>query len=127
MMTLESLIRFGGVAHFGILSASALVPFVLDWRKSFASLTPLARQMVCVWASFIVLVIISVGTISLLNADTLAGGTRLARAVCGMIAIFWLCRLAVQIFVFDVRPVVRSRLWLRLGYHGLTAVFTYFV
>ena len=35
---------------------------------------------------------------------------------------FWLCRLAVQFFVFDARPFL-TRTYLKLGYHGLTIVF----
>jgi len=125
MIHLEQLIRFGGIVHFGILSASALVPVVLNWRESFKTLSPLARQLVCAWAGFIVLVIIGFGLISLINAHALADGTRLSRTVCGVIGAFWLCRLGLQLFVFDVRPVVRSR-WLWAGYHGLTVAFIYF-
>jgi hypothetical protein len=125
MVTLEGLIRFGGVAHFGILTASAMVPKVLDWRGSLQNLPKLTRQLVCVWAIFIVVVIIGFGTLSLLNAPALADGTTLSRSVCAFIAAFWLFRLGVQLFVFDIRPAVQSPL-LRLGYHGLTAVFTYF-
>ncbi|HQR42052.1 MAG TPA: hypothetical protein PLX97_05195, partial [Gemmatales bacterium] len=47
----------------------------------------------------------------------------LARAVSLFIAVFWLARLAVQLFLFDIRPYVTHPL-LRLGYHGLTALFT---
>ena len=34
-MNLETLILIGGVLHFGILLASALVPQVLDWKASY--------------------------------------------------------------------------------------------
>jgi hypothetical protein len=125
MISLESLIRFGGIAHFGILTASALVPHVLDWRGSLQRLAPFARRLVAVWAIFIVLTIIGFGAISLGNARALADGTALSRSLCAFIAIFWFFRLIVQLFVFDIRPVVSHPL-LRLGYHGLTAVFTYF-
>jgi hypothetical protein len=43
--------------------------------------------------------------------------------VCAIIAIFWLARLAVQVFVFDARPFLTTT-FLRLGYHGLTLLFT---
>jgi hypothetical protein len=44
-------------------------------------------------------VIISFGVLTLAHANELASGAPLARAVCAMIAIFWLARLAVQFFV----------------------------
>jgi len=124
MLTLTTLLRIGGALHFGILIASALVPQVLDWRKSLASLDKLLRQLIWVHGIFIVLVIIGFGVLSLLNAGALASGSLLARSVCGFISFFWLARLVIQCFVFDATPVIKSA-WLKLGYHALTAVFTY--
>jgi hypothetical protein len=124
MLTLSALLKIGGVLHFGILFASALVPQVLDWRKSLAPLDKLLRQLIWVHGIFIVLVIIGFGILSLLNSDALASGTFLARSVCGFIALFWLARLGIQFFVFDPTGVINGP-WLRAGYHGLTAVFTY--
>lgn len=118
------LIFVGGVLHFGILLASALVPKVLDWKGSLAKLEPLSRQLIWVHGAFIVLVIIGFGAISVGFALALAAGTPLARGVCGFIALFWAARLAVQFFVFDAKPFLTS-LWLKLGYHGLTCVFAY--
>jgi hypothetical protein len=40
-----------------------------------------------------------------------------------MIALFWLARLVVQFFVFDARPFLTT-MFRRVGYHGLTFLFT---
>jgi hypothetical protein len=122
MFTMERLILVGGVLHLGILIASALTPGVLDWKRELERLRPLSRQLVWVHGAFIVLTIIGLGVISLVAPRELASGTILARAICGFIAIFWLCRLAVQFFVFDARPFL-TKTYLKLGYHGLTIVF----
>lgn len=122
--TLTSLIVLGGVCHFGILLASALLPRVLDWRRELARVSPLSRHVVWTHGVFIVLTIIAFGAISLANASTLAGGSALARWFCGFVAVFWLSRLVVQLFLFDARPYLTTRL-LTLGYHGLTVVFAY--
>lgn len=119
---MKTMIQLGGLVHFGILIASALTPGVLEWRRHLAPLPPLLRQLFWVYGSFIVLVIVSFGTISLTNADALASGQPLARAVCAMIAIFWAARLAVQFFVFDATPFLTNAL-LKLGYHLLTIAF----
>ena len=87
----------GGVLHFVILIASALTPRVLDWRANLASLHPFLRRLFWVYGSFIVLVVISFGTLTLLRADELASTLPLARSVCAMIALFWLARLAVTV------------------------------
>jgi len=127
MITLENLIRVGGVCHFGILTASATLPFVLNWRKSLGALPKIERQLVLAWASFIVLVIIGFGAVSLAHADELAKGSALARAICGFIAFFWSFRLVWQFFVYEVRDVIEANTrWLWVGYHGLTVVFLYF-
>jgi len=123
-LPLATLIAIGGVLHLGILLASALVPKVLDWKVSLQSLDPLSRHLIWVHGAFIVLVIVGFGTLSLLLSGQLAGGTPLARALCGFIALFWGARLVVQLVVFDARPYLTSRL-LKLGYHGLTCVFAY--
>ena len=113
----------GGFLHFVILIASALTPRVLDWRTHLAPLPPFLRRLFWVYGSFIVLVIISFGVLTLLNADELASGAALPRSVCAMIALFWLARLGVQFFVFDAQPFLTTA-FLRLGYHGLTLLFT---
>jgi hypothetical protein len=50
----ERLIFIGGLVHFGILLASAMVPRVLDWRTSLRKLDGLSRQLVWVHGLFIV-------------------------------------------------------------------------
>ena len=123
-LNLQTLLVLGGVCHFGILFASALVPRVLSWRRELRKLCPLSRHLVWTHGVFVVLVIIAFGLISVFGAADLATGSRLARLVCGFIAAFWLARLGIQLFLFDATPFLTSR-WLKLGYHGLTAVFTY--
>ena len=113
----------GGLLHFVVLIASALTPRVLDWRTNLAALHPFLRRLFWVYGCFIVLVIISFGAVTLLHANELASGAPLSRAVCAMIAIFWLARLGVQFFVFDARPFLTTTFF-RLGYHGLTLLFT---
>lgn len=113
----------GGLLHLVVLIASALTPRALDWRTGLAALHPFLRRLFWVYGCFIVLVIISFGALTLLHANELASGAALPRSVCAMIAIFWLARLGVQFFVFDARPFLTTTV-LRLGYHGLTLLFT---
>ena len=122
--TLPVLLVVAGVCHFGILFASALVPRVLDWRGELAHLNPLSRHIVWTHGAFIVLTIVAFGAISLANPRELAAGSGLARWFCGFVAVFWLARLALQLFVFDAKPYLTGPL-LKLGYHGLTLVFAF--
>ena len=55
----------------------------------------------------------------------LAAGTLLARSLCGVfIGVFWFARLMIQLFLFNPKPYLTTRL-LAVGYHGLTVVFIY--
>lgn len=121
---LSTFIRIGGLMHFAILIASALVPQVLDWRGELRKLTPLTRQLVWVHGVFIVLTIIGLGAIAIVNAPLLAEGSLLARWICGFVAIFWLARVTLQFVLFDPKEYLTSAL-LKLGYHTLTFVFLY--
>jgi hypothetical protein len=122
--TLTTLLLLGGVCHFGILLASALVPRVLDWKGELKHLSPLSRHLVWTHGAFIVLTIVAFGAISVTNAPALADGSKLSRCVAGFIGAFWLARLGIQLFLFDARPFLTG-LFLKLGYHGLTVVFAY--
>ena len=119
---MRTLIELGGLVHFAIVVASALTPGVLEWRRHLVNLPLLLRQLFWVYGSFIVLVIVSFGIISLAHASALASGDPLARSVCALIAIFWAARLVVQWFVFDATPFLTNAL-LKLGYHTLTLAF----
>jgi hypothetical protein len=125
MNRLTTMLFVAGLLHFAILSASALVPIVLDWKKALSSLEPFVRKLIWVHGAFIVLTIVGFGVLTVTNAARLADGSILARSVCGFIAAFWGARLLVQLFEFDVKTVVSSR-FLRLCNHALTGVFAYF-
>lgn len=125
MNTLHHLICLAGYGHFGILLASVQVPRVLDWKRELAPLHPFVRQLFWVYGAFIVLMIASFGTLTLMNAGALAAGGPLARWIAAVVAVFWAVRLGVQCFVFDARPFLTSR-WLWLGYHTLTGAFAFF-
>lgn len=119
---MKLLLLAGGLLQLLILIASALTPRVLDWRANLAALHPFLRRLFWVYGSFIVLVIFSFGALTLFYADELASDASFPRAVCAVIAIFWLARLAVQFFVFDAKPFLTTT-FLRIGYHGLTLLF----
>ena len=118
-------IFLAGLLHFGVLVASALVPQVLDWRHDLARIAPLTRRLVWVYGAYVVGNIVFFGLLASLMPGALAGGTPLARAVSGFIAIFWTVRLCLQYGVLHSPALLRKRV-LRYGYHGLTALFAYF-
>jgi hypothetical protein len=123
-MNLEQLIQLAGAAQLAVLVASSLVPFQLDWKSIMVPLPRLHRQMYWTYGGYVVMAIIFNGVVCLAAAAELAAGGRLARVVCGYIAVFWGVRLGLQA-VFDVKPFLTAW-WLRAGYHLLTALFAGF-
>jgi hypothetical protein len=121
---LADAIFLAGLGQLGVLIASALVPLRLKWKHDLGALPRLHRQLFWVYGGYVVLGIISLGVISIANAEELAGGGLLARCVCGYAALFWGVRLPLQA-VLDAKPFLTAW-WLRLGYHTLTPLFAAF-
>lgn len=121
---LTNLVLACGVGQLTILTASALVPFQLDWKHELKSLSTLHRQMYWVYGGYIVLSIIAFALISIFHARELTSGSGLARAFCLYVAIFWGVRVVLQA-VFDVKTHL-TKWWLKLGYHLLTLLFITF-
>lgn len=125
-MKAELLIQLAGLLHFAILIASALTPRALDWRGNLAVLHPFLRRLFWVYGCFIVLVIVAFGTLTVAFSSRLVAGDPLARALAAFVAVFWLARLGVQLFVFDARPFLTTWIY-KCGYHALTVVFALLV
>lgn len=124
MSTQEILIWIGGLLHFCLLAAVTLVPRALNWRAELESVSNFSRHLIWVHGIFIAMVIVAFGLIALTSAHELTGGAVLARSMCAFIAVFWLSRLGVQLFLFDAAPYL-SNWFFKTGYHFLTFVFTY--
>lgn len=122
-MTPNLLLEFGGILQLLMLVAGATMTRVARMGEHAATLPPFLRRLFWTYLGFIGLTITGLGLVSLTLAGRLLDGSPLSRAVCGFTAVFWLARLAVQAFVFDVRPYLTSAL-LRLGHLLLNIAFT---
>jgi hypothetical protein len=107
-----------------VLTASALTPRALDWRKNLAALHPFLRKLFWVYGAFIVMVIIAFAILTFRHANQMAAREPVARSLCLFIAIFWGARLFVQFAIFDPRPFLKNWMY-RVGYHALTFVFAF--
>ncbi|MFH5806101.1 hypothetical protein [Alienimonas sp. DA493] len=120
-MTLETCVRLAGIGQLGILIASALVPFRLEWKTALGGLPALHRQMYWTYAVYTFGTILAFGLIAAGLPGELASGTPLARAVCGYLALFWGVRLCL-LGAFDVKEHLTAW-WLTAGYVLLNALF----
>jgi hypothetical protein len=117
-------IFYAGIGQLGVLIASAMVPFRLNWRRELGGLSRLHRQMYWVYGGYIMLSIIAFATLSVFNASELAGRSGLSRGFCAYVALFWGIRVVLQA-IFDVREHLNIW-WTKAGYYALTLMFMWF-
>ncbi|HEY7188404.1 MAG TPA: hypothetical protein VH436_17730 [Vicinamibacterales bacterium] len=123
-MTLVLLLQIAGVLHLGLMAAGLLMPGVVSMRTHLAALPAFIRQLFWVYYTFIGLCLVGFSIITIVFAGALADGGALARGLCAFFAVFWMMRLFVATFVFDMRPYLTTRLR-RIGYHAINVVFAY--
>lgn len=71
-----------------------------DWRREFAVVSLLNRQMMYVHTFFVALAVLLMGLLCLTSAAELAG-TPLGRRVALGLGVFWLARLLIQFFGYS--------------------------
>ncbi len=72
-----------------------------EWQKELAPLSLLTRQVFQVHGFFIALVVAMMGACSLFYTNALLASGALSRVVLTGLVVFWLSRLAIQLFVYD--------------------------
>lgn len=120
-MKLEFALKLAALVHLGLIAAGALMPRATGLWSEADAMSPFARTLFRVYYAFIGLCLFSFGLGTWFYAEELAGGTPLARAVCGFLAAFWLLRWVAAILL-DVRPYLTSAWW-RIGYATTNVVF----
>jgi hypothetical protein len=101
-------------------------PRRFKWREELQTLSLLNRQIFLVHTFFVALAVLLGGLLTFFCAEALLERTLLARAVLSALALFWLARWVVQLFVYS------PRLWrghrFNTAAHALfTCLWAYFV
>jgi len=107
-MKLITLLQIAGALHLGLAWAGATMPKAVNLREHLAALPPFIRRLFWVYFTFIGLTLLSFGGLTFFYAPAMASGEPLARALRVFLATFWILRLIVAVFVFDVRPQRQS-------------------
>ncbi len=114
----------GGLLIF-LAAMHLFLPRRFHWREELGRLSLFNRQVFYVHTFFICLVLVMMGALSAFAADSLMQPTHLGCLVLGAFAVFWLIRLAVQLFVFDPR-LWRGQRFNTAMHCLLTLLWTYF-
>jgi hypothetical protein len=112
-------VRLGGGFHFITLALACFTPIPPDWEKNLAILPVMHRRFAQAQNVSIGATIAVLGLLSLFFGPELVEGKPLARAVCGVTALFWGGRLAVLPWL-NVRSALTTPL-LQVGYVLLIA------
>ena len=121
-MKLELILQLAGLLQLGLIIPGSLMPGAVGLRKHVAVLPPFIRNLFWVYYGFIGLCLLSLGLITTFNAAELAAGSGLARGFCWFLAVFWMLRLFVAVFLFDVRPYLTNWAY-RVGYQITNVIF----
>jgi hypothetical protein len=81
--------------------AHSLFGRYFKWQSELAQLSLLTRQVFLVHCFFISLVVVLIGACTLFYTNVLLGSGVLSRVVLSGFFVFWLLRLAFQLFVYD--------------------------
>ena len=123
MPQLVMLIWTAGAIHLAIVAANFILPGKLNLRENLGRVTPMVRRVFVVHWVYIVFILAIFSAACFLFAPELAGGSRLGRFISAAIAIFWLPRIPIQLFLYDAE----LRRQHRLGDFAMLAAIGYFV
>jgi hypothetical protein len=107
MRTLIPWLWLAGAVQLAILAANFILPKKLSCRENLSHVSPMIRSLFVVHWAYIVLVLGIFTSLSFWFAPELAGATRLGRFLSAAIAIFWMARVPIQLFVYD--PEIRRQ------------------
>lgn len=101
MRSLTVALWVAGVLQLAIAFANFALPGKLKYRQNLARVAPIIRQIFVVHSGYIVGIVLLFATITFGFAADLASGRGLGRFLAAAIAVFWICRIPVQIFYYD--------------------------
>lgn len=122
---LERVVFWNGIGHLVLGVTSLFIPRILRWATHLACLPLFFKQMFWTYAGYILAVNLAFGFLSVFGASELLNQSFLATGVTLFIALYWLARVAIQLFYFDT-SFAPSGFFYRLGEIALTILFLFF-
>lgn len=101
MGVLIVLIWMAGAVHVAILAANFILPEKIQCRENLSRVSPMIRPVFVVHWIYILVILTLFASLCLWFAPELAGASRLGHFLSAAIALFWLPRIPIQVFVYD--------------------------
>lgn len=107
MRVLTLLIWAAGAVQLVVLAANFALPEKLHCRENLACVSPMIRQVFIVHWIYMLAILAIFSSLCFWFAPELAGASRMGHFLSATIALFWLPRIPIQLFVYD--PELRRR------------------
>lgn len=101
MRVLIVLIWAAGAVQVAILAANFVLPQKIQCRENLARVSPMTRHVFIVHWIYILVILAIFACLCFCFAPELAGASRLGRFLSVAIAVFWIPRIPIQLFVYD--------------------------
>ncbi|MEM9077901.1 MAG: hypothetical protein AAGC43_12725 [Bacteroidota bacterium] len=120
------LIILGGI---GQIFTSLIYPYirhkVFDWYTDVKQLKPLNQEIAKTYGRYIQGLNFSFGCIAILLTSDLQNGSKLAIALSGLIAAYWVGKVATQIAYYPMYTIPQKPIF-KIGSYGMNALFLLF-
>lgn len=120
------LILLGGC---GQIFTALIYPYirhqVFDWYNDVKQLKPLNQEIAKTYGRYIQGLNFAFGLIALIIPNDLGNGTNLAIAITGLIAAYWVGKVATQIAYYPMYDIPKKRLF-KIGSYGMNVLFVFF-
>ncbi len=100
MRTLVVALWIAGFVQLAIALVNVALPTKLNYRGNLARVAPIIRQVFVVHSAYIVGIVLLFAVITFGFAADLASGRGLGRFLAASMALFWLCRVPLQLFYY---------------------------
>jgi hypothetical protein len=90
-----------GLVQIAIAAANFLLPKKLRYRQNLEKVEPFIRQVFIVHSAYIVGVLLLFAAVTLGFAPELSSGRGLGRFLAACMAMFWVCRVPLQLLYYD--------------------------
>ncbi|MFZ0785914.1 MAG: hypothetical protein WAM67_08980 [Candidatus Acidiferrales bacterium] len=98
----------------------------MKYRENLSRVAPIVRQIFVVHSGYIVGIVLLFAAITFGFAPDLASGRGLGRFLAASMAVFWLCRVPLQVFYYDAQLRRSNRAGdIAITFALLFLVFTY--
>ena len=101
MRTLVVALWIAGLVQLAIALANLVLPKKLKYRENLVLIAPIMRQIFVVHSGYIVGIVLLFAAVSFGFAPEPASGRGLGRFLAASMAVFWICRVPLQLFYYD--------------------------